>query len=333
MNKLGEIKRLRVSELWKHEALEFTPWLAHEDNIARLALSLGLELQVEGVEVPVGPFAADILARDASGAYVVVENQYGKTNHDHLGKVLTYAATLGATAIVWIAEQFTDEHRKAIEWLNENVSEELRLYAVEVELWQIDDSRPAVRFNVLSEPTEISKQAAAIKVSGEITDARRLQLNFWTAFRKVLLDRKVVTSAQAARPQYWFNVPLGVNMLTLSCTANTTDGKLGVRLYIRSKVASAALAVLEAEREVIERELGDRLEWNPNPSAMDKVIRLERSAAFADETQWPELIAWGVDAVDRFKRVFGPRVKAMKFPLPASLESDQQNEASQPLAS
>lgn len=161
------------------------------------------------MRLPVGPFCADILAKDPSDNLVVIENQFGKTNHDHLGKILTYAATLGATAVVWIAERFTDEHRKAIEWLNEHTSEDLALYAVEIELWQIDTSKPALRFNVLSQPTEIAREATAIKSAGPITDTKKLQLEFWTRFRERLLERKVVTSAQTPHPQYWFNISLG----------------------------------------------------------------------------------------------------------------------------
>jgi hypothetical protein len=117
---LGLLKKLKASELWKHEEHEFTPWLASDENIARLADTLGLELQIEGIEVPVGPFCADILAKDTSGNFIIIENQFGKTDHDHLGKILTYGATLNATAVVWIAERFTDEHRKAIEWGSKN---------------------------------------------------------------------------------------------------------------------------------------------------------------------------------------------------------------------
>lgn len=117
---LGQMKRRDAADLWKHEGYDFTPWLATADNIGRLADALGIELQVEATEVPVGPFSADILAKDSDNNYVVIENQFGKTDHDHLGKILTYAATLGATAVVWLAEHFTDEHRKTIEWLNEH---------------------------------------------------------------------------------------------------------------------------------------------------------------------------------------------------------------------
>ncbi len=128
---LGQMKRVKAVELWKHEEHDFTPWLATEENIGRLADALGLEFQVEGIEVPVGPFSADILAKDTSDNYIIIENQFGKTDHDHLGKILTYAATLGAVTVVWIAERFTDEHRKAIEWLNEHTRSFLRCRAAE----------------------------------------------------------------------------------------------------------------------------------------------------------------------------------------------------------
>ena len=310
---LGEIRKLRVRDHWKHEEHEFTPWLAREENIGKLGDAIGLELQVVGVEVPVGPFSADVLAKDAWENYVVIENQFGKTDHDHLGKLLTYAAALDAKAVVWVAEHFTDEHRKTIEWLNERVSDDLGIYAVEIELWQIDQSRPGLRFNVLSEPTEISKQATAVKASGVITDAKKLQLEFWTAFRDQLLERRIVPTAQAPGPRYWFNVSLGRSNFTLSNIANTFDGKIGVRVYISNKVASAALPQLEAERTAIESEIGETLEWDPNPEAKDKIIRLEHTADLNDRGRWPEYISWLVDKVAKFKKAFEPRVKKLSL--------------------
>src|SRR3954468_23678661 len=110
---LGTLKRVFIRDVWKHEDSDFTPWLAQPENVAQLAAAIGVELEVTGVEVPVGPFSADILAKNSSGEFIIIENQFGKTDHDHLGKILTYAATLNASAVVWIAERFTDEHRKA----------------------------------------------------------------------------------------------------------------------------------------------------------------------------------------------------------------------------
>jgi phosphosulfolactate phosphohydrolase-like enzyme len=109
---------------------------------AEPATTLGQRLGTSAEEFNLGPSSADILAKDTEGNFVVIENQFGKTDHDHLGKLLTYAATLNASAVVWIAERFTDEHRKAFEWLNDHASEDLSLYAVERVLWQIDQSKP-----------------------------------------------------------------------------------------------------------------------------------------------------------------------------------------------
>jgi hypothetical protein len=308
---LGEIKKLRMNELWKHEEQDFTPWLASEENIQRLSEAIDIELQVEGIEVKVGPFTADILARDMLGSYVIIENQYGKTNHDHFGKMLTYAATLGAKTVVWIAERFTDEHRKAIEWLNENTTDELSLFAVEAEIWVIDNSRPALRLNVLSEPTEIARQAVAVKAAGGMTEAKALQLDFWTIFRERLLEKKVVQSAQAARPQYWFDVSLGRSGVVISNIANTSDGRIGARLYLNHRIANQVLAKLERERSAIEIEFGEKLVWNPTPEKMDKIISLTRDVDLEDRSKWPEYCDWLVDRVAKFRSVFGPRVRNM----------------------
>jgi hypothetical protein len=310
---LGQMKKVRMQELWKHEEQEFTPWLAAEENIKRLADALGLELQVEGIEVPVGPLSADVLAKDVSGSFVLIENQFGKTNHDHLGKLLTYAATLNANAIVWLAERFTDEHRKAIEWLNEHTSEDLSLYAVEVEIWQIDNSKPALRFNVLSQPTEITRQATAAK-SGPITETRQLQLDFWKLFRQRLLDQKILSSTQSPRPQYWFNISLGRANIHLSAIANASDGRIGVRVYLQNKVADIALPQLEAQRAAIEAEIGEPLKGNPYPDKLDKIIVLDREADLNDRNQWDEYIDWLVARVDKFRKVFGPRVRSTRTP-------------------
>jgi Domain of unknown function (DUF4268) len=311
---LGTLKRVFIRDVWKHEEGDFTPWLAQAENVALLAAAIGIELEVTGVEVPVGPFSADILAKNSSGEFIIIENQFGKTDHDHLGKILTYAATLNASALVWIAERFTDEHRKAIEWLNDHTSNDLSLFAVELELWRIDDSRPAVQFNVLSEPSETVRQATAVRAAGPLSGARQLQGEFWTAFREQLLAKKVVVSAQAARPQYWFNVSLGRSYIYLSNIASVTDERIGVRVYISNRIASEVLPQLEAQKSEIELEISSSLKWNPNPNAIDKVIVLDRTADLNDRSKWPEYLEWLCENVSRFKKAFEPRIKQLKYP-------------------
>ena len=161
---LGKIEAVGARHVWADEAADFTPWLAEEKNIALLGEALGLELEVESTEVAVGPYSADILAKDTgTGRFVVIENQLAKTNHDHLGKAVTYASALDATAVVWIAPEFTEEHQKALEWLNDHTTEDLAFYAVLLEVWRIENSPPAVRFNVISRPAGAARKAAVTR--------------------------------------------------------------------------------------------------------------------------------------------------------------------------
>lgn len=310
--KFGEFKKVDIKQAWNHEQYDFTPWLASEENVAQLADALGFELEVEGIEVAVGPYSADILAKEVgSNRWVVIENQYGKTNHDHLGKLITYGSFLDAGTVVWIAENFTEEHKKALDWLNDHTTEELSFYGVALELWQIDDSLPAVRFNVVSRPNIIVKQATAAKDKTELTEAKQLQLDFWTMVRDEILGRKLMSSTQTPRPQYWFDVPIGRSNIVLSNTLNTYEGKLGIRLYMNHKVADIVLTELELQKEQIEGEIGYALEWNPNPDSSDKIIRLTRDIDLANRELWPEYVAWIVDQIAQFKETFGPRVKAI----------------------
>ncbi|MCC7111052.1 MAG: DUF4268 domain-containing protein, partial [Deltaproteobacteria bacterium] len=153
MNKLGRLERVSLRDIWKTEAMDFTPWLAQRENMALLGEAIGLDLEVEAQEKEVGPFRADILCKETgSDSWVLIENQLERTDHAHLGQLLTYAAGLEAVSVVWIAERFTDEHRAALDWLNEIANEKLRCFGLEIELFRIGDSPVAPKFNVVSQP-------------------------------------------------------------------------------------------------------------------------------------------------------------------------------------
>lgn len=309
---LGNLKKVNIRKKWPDEASDFTPWLAREENIEKLSLALGLELQVENIEVSVGPYSADILAKDVgSDRYVIIENQLGKTNHDHLGKLITYGSVLDASANVWITSEFTEEHKKALDWLNDHTSDEISFYGVILELWQIDDSKPAVRFNVVSKPADIIRQTAITKASENLSETKKLQLEFWTKFREKLSKRKEIPSVQSARPQYWFDVSLGRSGIHLSNTANTFDNKIGVRVYIGNKVANVALPQLLQMREEIEAEIGEKLEWDPNPENLDKTIGLKRDADLTKRENWEEYLDWLTDMTIKFRKTFSKRVKSL----------------------
>ena len=310
---LGEIIKVNVRKIWAAESADFTPWLANDENIALLGKAIGLELEVDKVEASVGPYSADILAKDTgTGKYVIVENQLGKTNHDHLGKAITYGSILDASSVVWIASEFTEEHQRALDWLNEYTSDELSFYGVLLEIWQIDESRPAVRFNVISRPAEIKRGDATGKSSETLSETKKLQLEFWNAFREKLLKAKVVASAQTPRPQYWFDVALGRSHIFLSNIANTYENHIGVRVYIGNKIADWALPQLEAQKQEIESEIGLKLEWNPNPENRDKIIAITRDVNLQNREDWDASITWMVDMVKRFRKAFMPRAKKLK---------------------
>ena len=152
---LGNLESVEPRSVWENEAYNFTPWIA--ENIGQIGNEIGMDLEIRGTEVPAGPYSADILAEDiGTNQIVVIENQLEKTNHDHLGKAITYASELNAQIVVWLAPTFTDEHRKALDWLNTHVKDEVAFYGIRFQLWKIEDSLPALSLDVVSRPTHIA---------------------------------------------------------------------------------------------------------------------------------------------------------------------------------
>ena len=308
---LGKIKNVSLRSIWKNEAIDFTPWLA--DNISELGAAVGRELEFENKEVSVGPYTADILAKDTgTGQFVVIENQLEKTNHDHLGKCITYASILDASAVIWVAAEFTEEHKKSLDWLNDHTSDEISFFGVELELLQIDDSLPALQFNVKSAPNEMVRQATKSKERGELTEARKMQLDFWVMFKDTLLQSNKIGSLQTPRPQYWFDVALGKSGVWLSDTFNTSESKIGTRVYIGNKEVAEWLPYFESHKDRIEREIGEELEWNPNPENIDKVIVLTKAYDLNDRDKWADAIEWLVEYTIKFKDTFSKLIRENK---------------------
>ena len=156
---LGRLVRVNLRQVWVSEPADFTPWLAREENLKLLADSVGMDLVLEAEETDVGPFRADILCKNTlDNSWVLIENQLERTDHCHLGQLITYAAGLEAVTIIWVAERFTEEHRAALDWLNERTKEHIDFFGLEVELWRIGDSRIAPKFNIISKPNDWTQQ-------------------------------------------------------------------------------------------------------------------------------------------------------------------------------
>ena len=154
---LGVLTRGHPREVWANEAQNFTPWL--EEHIDLLGEALGMDLEITGREVAVGDFSLDLLGKETgTDRVVIIENQLERTDHDHLGKMLTYAGGLDARVVVWVSGHVRDEHREAIHWLNEQTTDAVAFFAVELEVLKIDDSLPALRFNIVAQPSEFQRQ-------------------------------------------------------------------------------------------------------------------------------------------------------------------------------
>ena len=155
---LGSIAQVDLKELWPNGEDDFTPWLV--EDISRLGDVLGMQLEVRGHDLPVRGYSLDILAHDsASNRMVVIENQFQSTNHEHLGKLLSYASGYDASVVVWVVKSFNEEHRQALDWLNQRTGDDTQFFGVVVELLKIDDSRPAVNLKLASFPNEWRKEA------------------------------------------------------------------------------------------------------------------------------------------------------------------------------
>lgn len=285
---LGRLRPVPLREAWVSESGEFTPWLAQEENIKLLGEALGLDLEVEAQERNVGPFRADILCKNAvDESWVLVENQLERTDHGHLGQLLTYAAGLEAVTIVWVAQRFTEEHRATLDWLNEITEDKFNFFGVEVQLFQINDSPVAPHFNVVSKPNDWSKtvsEAAKRIESGEITPTKQLQLTFWTRLREYAENRGTFLRFQAPRPQNWTSLSIGRAHSWMDATVSPQNGEASVQLVIHTRSTKADFRQLLAQKDQIEIDSGERFDWRESPEKMQSRIELRRDAAPDDES-------------------------------------------------
>ncbi len=265
--KLGQLNKVDLRTVWASESSDFTPWLAKSENLKLLGDAIGIELELESTEKEVGSFSADILCKDTStGDWVVIENQLEKTDHKHLGQVFTYAAGLKASTMVWVTARFTDEHRAALDWLNEITDERVNFFGLEVELWQIGDSPIAPKFNVVSKPNDWSRDivAGASGKRSELSESKKLQLRFWSAFREYVLERETSIKPTKALPQNWMNIGIGRSGFNLSAVASMYDSQtnsynrqeIRAELVITGSKSTIYYKALQAPVDEIEADFG-----------------------------------------------------------------------------
>ena len=312
---LGHLERVDHRTVWPDEARDFTPWLAN--NLDVLGKTLAINLELEATEKMVGRFKADIIGKEVStGDIVLIENQLEKTDHSHLGQVLTYAAGLQAVTVVWIAAKVQDEHRATLDWLNEITDEGFRFFGLEIELWRIKNSFPAPRFNIISKPnnwSRVTRKAARSVDSADLTETKSLQLTYWDALHKVLKTAGgPISGNRKAQPQSWMSWGVGRGSFSVNAVTKIKDGRIQAELYISGVNAKAFFGLLKQQKDEIDQELGPPLEWEELPMGQDSRISSSlENADPKDPSDWPRQHEWLATRLNDMHRVFAPRVKTL----------------------
>lgn len=316
---LGRLEKIDdLRQIWKSEAKDFTPWLAEDDNLELLGDIIGLDLELESTEKEVGPFRADILCKETgTDHWVLVENQIEKTDHTHLGQILTYAAGLNAVTIVWIAKQFSDEHRAALDWLNEITGDAISFFGLEVELWKIGSSPIAPKFNIVSKPNEWTKGSInRSRTAADLTPVKQMQLEFWTEFRVYALANAKNVKATKPLPQHWMNFSLGRSDFGMYAFVDTRNPRVGVRMFITSSDATAYYHLLLENQVEIENEFStlvqQPLSWEEAPGKKSCFVSCYNTAADPnDRDGWGAQFEFLLKTLEAFHQVFSDRIKKL----------------------
>ena len=320
MTDLGRLERVpALRETWADEARDFTPWLAREENLALLAEFLGLGpdgLELEAVERLVGPYRADILCRRTDdGSWVLIENQLERADHSHLGQIVTYAAGLDAGLVVWISAGVTPEHSAAVDWLNRIAGGDgPSFFAPEIQLWRIDGSRAAPRFDAVASPNDWSRQATRAKAAlaeGGLSERQGLQHDYWSAVC-ALVEAEAPFRAVSPGARGWINHGMGRTGVKLALV-HSIRGRWLRSEVLRSANTKEMFAYLTQQRDRIEVSFADPLDWEDLPDG-----RTSRMAAYlhdtdptSDRDDWPRQHRWLVETASRMHDAFRPVIAAM----------------------
>ena len=319
-SELGALKRLDPRDVWKSEPQDFTPWL--EENVALLGRALDIEVEIDQREQAVGSFAVDLFGKETgTGRKIVIENQLATTNHDHLGKLLTYAAGLDAGIVIWVAPSFRDEHRQAVEWLNHQTGDDVAFFAVQVEPLQVDDSRPAPNFNVVAKPSESLPPGGTGK---DKSPRRQAYHEFWTDLLTRLAARDPgFTTRRKGVYDNWIGLPTGRVGFGFN-PAFVSGSRFRVELYIDTgehDVNKSAFDQLHGARAEIESALDDVLTWERLDNRRACRVYAHRNGGIdSPPDELDDFKDWAVDRLLKFRQIFSPRLQALDLEAPSEPE-------------
>lgn len=301
---IGKLKEVDIRELWKHEQYDFSDWLSKKDNIENLNEILGLTLVDISKETYVGAYRCDLFAKDeTTGTKVIVENQLEISNHDHLGKIITYASGLDAKVVVWIVKEAREEHRSAIEWLNNNTNNKVGFFLIEIHAYKIGDSDPAPMFQIVEQPNDFIKNNKSFSKDESMNKSQSQRLEFWNQFNDVIIERGKPFNVRKATTDHWYDVAIGRSDAHISITLVNRDSLIGVALYMPDNKDLYDKVV--QKKEIIEEELGFTLSWErlDNYKASQIIYRID-GLNFDNHENYNSLMNQVIDKVIKMRDVF-----------------------------
>lgn len=313
---LGKIEKVDLRDIWETEDKDFTPWLAEDKNISQLGDAIGIDLEVESQEKSVGPFRADILARDtATNQYVLIENQLETTDHKHFGQIMTYAAGLDAFSIIWIAKNFTEEHRAAVDWLNRITGENINFFGIEIEVIKIGDSIAAPQFKVVAKPNDWTRSVKKAANDNELSETKIKQREYWTALKEYVANNGNTFKMQKPSPQHWSIIALGKSGFQLSLTVNSKKKTVAVSFEINTDNAEDNKKYFDALKKDYEEQaaaaISDKLSWQRLDDKIVSIVQLSKNYDFLDSTTQLEQFAWFFEYTNKFIKFFRPKIKSL----------------------
>ncbi len=306
--KLGKLKEIDIRTVWAHEQYDFSKWLASENNIKELGDTLNLSLTDVETEKFVGNYRCDILCRDElTGKSVLIENQLEPTNHDHLGKIITYASGLDASVVVWIVANAREEHASAIEWLNKHTDDSVSFFLLEIHAYTIGDSEPAPQFRIVEQPNDFAKTVKELSHKGNLNDSQTYRLEFWNRFNDVLESRGKPFNKHKATTDHWYTVAVGSSQCYISIDLVNKDHYIRVGLCIVDN--KELFDELHEHRSEIETAAGMPLKWD----RLDKkkaalICTTIPGLYFGKQDNYAELMNKSIDLVLTLKKAFAPYI-------------------------
>lgn len=299
---LGTLKEITdLRSVWSHEALNFTPWVA--ENIDLLSDTVGIDITVDGTESDVGDFSVDIYASETgTDRKIIIENQLEDTNHDHLGKLITYASGKGADIVIWIVKHAREEHKAAIEWLNNHTDDKIGFFLCEIKLFQIGNSCIAPTFSIIERPNDWAKEIKSA-VSSNPTQQKRFE--YWQAFNNYAFNNTDFSKAFNKRKpstDHWMYLSIGSSTCKIGISQIQKRSSITIELYINDD--KDLFRMLLSHKNEIETDMGICLDWRELPERKASRIIVEKTVELENKNKWNEQFAYITDICLKMKKAF-----------------------------